>query len=265
MLPYFENNPNKIFISYCTESYDFKSHFHRHLEIVYCFDGIQNVKAGDKIYTLKKGDALLIFPNTVHEYIRQEASPAESISLIGEADFFTAVFPELRTKVPEMPFIPASQVPENAANAFRKMVDAEDPTELLGWSFVVLSGLMKNMQFLPAPPTDSYGIAPKMISYINLHFQEPLTVRSLSKTFGYHPSYIAHVFCDRLKTPFRTYLGAVRSEHAARLISETEKSLTEIAYECGYSSQNTFCRCFKKHYGKTPSQYKKEMKREAAQ
>ncbi len=262
MLPYFENNPNKIFISYCTESYDFRSHFHRHLEIVYCFSGTQHVRVSDKIYTLQKGDALLIFPNTVHEYIRQNAAPTESISLIGEADFFTAVFPELRTKVPKMPFVPAAKVPENAALAFRKMLTAEDSTELLGWSFVVLSGLMKNLQFLPATPSDSYGIAPKIISYINLHFQESLSIGSLGKVFGYHPSYIAHIFCDRLKTPFRTYLGAVRSEHAARQISETEKSLTEIAYECGYNSLNTFCRCFKKHYGKTPSQYKKEMKKE---
>ena len=53
MRPYFENKNQKIFTSYKNKSYSYPSHFHNHLEVVYCFSGIQNVKVGEKIYILK--------------------------------------------------------------------------------------------------------------------------------------------------------------------------------------------------------------------
>ena len=90
-----------------------------------------------------------------------------------------------------------------------------------------------------------------------MNFQKPLTITFLSNEFGYSSSYIAHIFYDQLKIPFRTYLGEVRSKYAAKLIETTAKTLTEIAFECGYNSLNTFCRCFKKHFSQTPSEYKK--------
>jgi YesN/AraC family two-component response regulator len=98
-----------------------------------------------------------------------------------------------------------------------------------------------------------------VVAYIDETFKEPLTIDYIAKVFGYHPSYIAHVFCDQLKISFRTYLGAVRAEYAAAEIRTTQKSLTEIAYESGCNSLNTFCRCFKKHFSMTPSQYKKSI------
>ncbi len=136
-----------------------------------------------------------------------------------------------------------------------------DEIELLGWLLVALSDIMEKQEFISIKGTDNLDLAPDLISFINENFQKPLTIRYLSKKFGYSTSYIAHIFCNQLKIPFRTYLGAVRSEYAASIINATNKSLTEIAYECGYNSLNTFCRCFKKHFSLTPSQYKKSLKK----
>ena len=121
---------------------------------------------------------------------------------------------------------------------------------------IALSDLLKKVDLVPL--SNSAELPSQIVSYVNDNFKEPLTIKSISKVFGYHPSYIAHLFCDRLKIPFRTYLGALRCEYASTQIKTTEKSLTEIAFDSGFNSLNTFCRAFKKHLGKTPSQYKKE-------
>ena len=258
MYPYFENKKQKIFTSYNSKTYNWDSHFHNYLEFAYCFSGFQKVTVENTVYTLSQGDAIVIFPNMVHEYIKAETDiPTESISLISNTDFFISVIPELKTMRPVSPFIKAENISENSSYAFRKMTETTDITELLGWSFIALSGLMKNLKLIPAATNSDFKLAPDIISYININFQKPLTIKHLSREFGYHPSYIAHIFCDQLKIPFRTYLGAVRSEEAANMLSTTDKSITEIAYECGFGSLNTFCRCFKKHFLQTPSQYRK--------
>ena len=69
MSAYFENRNSKIYISYNEKSYNYDSHFHSKTEIAYCFSGFQDVKVGNTVYTLQKGDAVIIFPNVVHEYI----------------------------------------------------------------------------------------------------------------------------------------------------------------------------------------------------
>ncbi len=259
--PYFENNINQIYISYWKESYNYNSHFQNKIEVAYCFSGFQKVRIGESIYTLGKGDAAFISPNIVHEYIKCEAAPnvkTETISLMSETDFFASLLPELITKRPLSPFVPAGLIDKDTALAFRKMASTAGAIELLGWACIALSGITKNLELIPFKEAESFRLAPAIVSYINANFQKPLTIKSLASEFGYSASYIAHVFYDQLKIPFRTYLGSVRSEHAKDLILKSDKNLTEISYECGYNSLNTFCRCFKKRYGVTPSEVKKQ-------
>lgn len=255
---YFENKNNKIYIHHKAESYHYDSHFHSKTEIVYCFSGIQDIRLGNTKYTLHQGDAAIIFPNVIHEYIKHNTDKkTESVSIICHTEYLADFIPDLITKHPLSPVIQANQISKISAYAFKMAKDAKNHTELIGWTFIVLSDLMKNLNLIPVKDSDGFNLAPNLISYINMNFQKPLTITFLSKEFGYSSSYIAHIFYDQLKIPFRTYLGEVRSKYAAKLIETTAKTLTEIAFECGYNSLNTFCRCFKKHFSQTPSEYKK--------
>ena len=259
MSTYFENDLQQIYISYNTESYNFASHFQNKIEIAYCFSGMQNVRIGETLYCLKKGDAVFIAPNVVHEYIKCDDDKGEtrSISLMSETDFFASLLPDLVTKRPASPVVPSHLVSSDTAKAFEKMINAKDnKIELLGWGCIAISGIASVLEFEPLKKTAEFKLAPALVSYIDANFKKNLTIKSIAAEFGYSESYIAHVFSDQLKISLRTYLGSVRSEYAKDLILKTNKSLTEIAYECGCNSINTFCRCFKKHFGVTPSEIK---------
>ena len=170
----------------------------------------------------------------------------------------TGYLADLTVREPESPLIESGSLSENAILAFRRMTAPKDILELMGWSYIALSGIMDVLKLKPTKKLNSRKLAPEIISYINDNFQKPLTISVLAREFGYNQSYIAHLFCDKLKRPFRTYLSSLRSEYVAKMIKSTDKSLTEIAYDAGFESLNTFCRCFKKHFGKTPSQYKRD-------
>jgi len=255
---YYENPKKHIFISHSKKTYNFASHFHNNLEVVFCFSGAQNIKIGEKIYTMKQGDATIIFPNIVHEYI--EAADAkgkltEIVAVILDNKLIADNAPQVLSGYPKNPFIKAELIPENIVAAFRKITETNNDLALTGWTYLILSHLLETISI--ETYNNDLDLAPKIIDYIDKQFKEDLNINYLAGVFGYSPSYIAHIFSNQLKIPFRTYLGAVRSEYAAMLIKTSKKSLTEIAYEAGYNSLNTFCRCFKKHFSQTPSQYKK--------
>ena len=257
MYPYFEKKARRIFLSHYCESYNFPSHFHSYFEITCCLDGIQKVKIGEKIYTLKKGDVIAIFPGNVHEYIRcNENTKTEVVSIICDTGLLSVSCPDIVTKTCENPFIESASVSEDTHLGFRKILSSDSEISLIGWTHIILSDALKSLHLTKAK--SHQGLPERIISYIESEFREPLTINHIAKVFGYHPSYIAHLFSDTLKIPFRTFLGAVRCENAALHIKNGEKSLTEIAYESGFNSLNTFCRCFKKHFNMTPSEYKKQ-------
>ena len=261
MHPYFEKKNNRIYVSYNENNYSFPSHFHSNLEIAHCIEGKQDVKLGNRIYTLNSGDTLLISPNTIHEYIKSnnpEDEETRVVAIICKDNLLAESVPDIITKTPQNPHLSGISLTENAKLAFDSMCKTRDDAELLGWMFIVISYLLRNLDFQAVSANAS--LPSEITAYVEKNYKENITIKQLAKAFGYHPSYIAHIFCDQLKVPFRTYLGSLRSEYAATQIKTTNKSLTEIAYESGFNSLNTFCRCFKKHYSITPSQYKKECK-----
>ncbi len=257
--PYIEKTRQQIYFSYHSEPYDFPSHFHPNLELIFCFSGLQTVMVGEEIITLETGDACIIFPNIVHEYRATPGAPdTESLSVICNATLLTNVFPDILSKYPVTPYIPTSLLPSSTAITFRQLLNAENTMKLIGYTYLILSDFLERIE-LTASSSD-LDLPAVITSYIDANFREPLTLDIIAKKFGYHPTYIANLFCYRLKIPFRTYLGAVRCDYAAKQIRSTQKSLTEIAFESGFGSLNTFCRVFKKNFSMTPSQYRKGVK-----
>lgn len=59
---------------------------------------------------------------------------------------------------------------------------------------------------------------------------------------------------------FSRYLSKVRLEHAIVLLSNTDKPIDQIAYECGFKSTSYFSYSFKKEFLVSPLKYRMQMK-----
>ena len=55
------------------------------------------------------------------------------------------------------------------------------------------------------------------------------------------------------------YLLNVRVRHAAGMLRDTDRPVTEIAYDCGFADSNYFARCFRKVMNATPKQYRQSI------
>ena len=56
--------------------------------------------------------------------------------------------------------------------------------------------------------------------------------------------YISHLFKDRLGIGFHEYVNMMRVNEATKLLTETTESVTDIAYQVGFSCPRSFNRAF---------------------
>lgn len=86
---------------------------------------------------------------------------------------------------------------------------------------------------------------------------EALTLRFLSRHLGYSEFYTTRKFKEISGMSFRDYLRHRKLAFALKEVRDSEKSLLDIAFDYGFSSHEAFTRAFKKTYGVTPSEYRK--------
>ncbi|MGL6218714.1 MAG: helix-turn-helix transcriptional regulator, partial [Lacrimispora sphenoides] len=93
--------------------------------------------------------------------------------------------------------------------------------------------------------------------YIDRHYQENLDLKILSELFYLHPATISREFNKYFGKTLIKYINIVRVCEAAKLLENTNESVTAVAAKCGYDSVNTFLRQFKAVMETTPLQYRK--------
>lgn len=87
-----------------------------------------------------------------------------------------------------------------------------------------------------------------------------LNLKEISRGLSVHPSYLSREFSKYFENlSFGEYIRKLRIEKAIQLMQSPVHSLTEIAYLTGFSDQSHFTRIFKKHTGKNPSVYRKNI------
>ncbi len=95
-----------------------------------------------------------------------------------------------------------------------------------------------------------------ILSYINDHYQEPISVPELSRKFGISQSHMTREFTAYTGRSVYDYVLYRRILCAKELIC-AGKPFTEVAFECGFNDYSCFLRAFQKLTGQSPSAYKK--------
>jgi AraC family transcriptional regulator len=93
-----------------------------------------------------------------------------------------------------------------------------------------------------------------VIDYISEHLSEDISLEKLAAVACFSPFHFHRIFSAFTGETPREYMERVKLEKAAnRLCLMPHKSVSEIAFECGYTSASSFSRSFKKHHGISPS------------
>ena len=93
------------------------------------------------------------------------------------------------------------------------------------------------------------------IEYINSNLTADLSLSALSGRANFTPTYFHKLFKSSVGMPLREYIEEQRVKQSLKLMMSTDLTLTQIAYECGFSSQSYFSYAFKRRMGLPPREY----------
>ena len=93
--------------------------------------------------------------------------------------------------------------------------------------------------------------------YIDSHVAEPITMELLAERSHFSPYYFHRLFTAVVGKPLAAYIRDRRIYAACRQLTGTQKSIQEIALDCGFQSAQAFSRAFKNLIGMPPKEYRR--------
>lgn len=107
--------------------------------------------------------------------------------------------------------------------------------------------------------TEEFNIE-HVLTYIQHHYAEDISINALSSEFHISPNYLSSRFRKETGIRFTDYLTELRMTKASQLLIETNLQIKEIASLIGYYTASHFIRIFVKTKGITPAEYRSKMK-----
>ncbi len=100
-------------------------------------------------------------------------------------------------------------------------------------------------------------ISTRAAKYISENAASKISLSEVSDRLGYTEDYIIRQFKKRYGVTPHEYLIDLRINNAKQLLITTDRSVSAIAYECGYSDVAAFYKAFSKRTGQSPTEYRK--------
>jgi AraC-like DNA-binding protein len=253
-------------------------HWHTELEFVIILQGTVRYYIGEHCLALHAGEGVFINTGTLHS--------AEPDIGCDDAIMFAVVFsPEFimnqKSRIYKkcvLPFIENNGIPGiglyrnipwqkqilNALDSIREL--EENPVSgyelkyhnLLcqAW-FEMITNIDESLSPREKESSPDIRRAKLMMEYINTHYSEDISIADIAGAANISKSECFRCFRKVIgKKPFE-YLTEYRMEQAMKLLSSTDKGISEIASYCGYNHHSYFGKKFKQIIGCTPNAYRK--------
>jgi len=96
--------------------------------------------------------------------------------------------------------------------------------------------------------------------YLYDNLINPIKINDVAALVNMTPSAFSHFFKKRTQRSFSDYLSDLRIGNAAKLLIESEKTISEICFESGFNNISNFNRAFKEKKGCTPTEFRSQQK-----
>lgn len=97
----------------------------------------------------------------------------------------------------------------------------------------------------------------QMLEYIAAHHDSTLTIQQVADHVQLNQNYAMGIFQKVMQLTMKQYITAMRVNHSRALLSDSDKTILDIALTAGFNSSSRFYDTFKKYVGITPLKYRK--------
>ena len=237
----------------------FPPHNHDHFEIEIISDGCVIHDYNDLTFNAKTGHAYICTYNDIH-----------SIKYLEEAKIFNIRLSEgfIDPQLALVLLSPAvssvcyfnpeelSYIMTIAQTLKREQLNKPDFYNIRAKSLIsdiIIMILRKSSENSVQIPSDN---TLKATSIIIKNFKNPITLADIANELKLSPDHLGKLLKHNTGLSFNEFVNTLRIRHACNLLINSDLSVKEIAFACGYNSVEYFMRCFKKLNSKTPIEYK---------
>ncbi len=246
-------------------------HYHNFYEIFYIYSGTCRFLLKDSVYQLKRGDIVFIAPGELH-HSNYAGTSCEITTIYFKNEYvdyelFHKWLPkDMQTNLHSfMGSIPSLYLEDFHALLGRMLSEHANIDEysdaFLGCHLQELLLLLMRHSVMNEKEPELLNSSDADIllatKYIYKNFHQPLTLEDVSSVASLSPTYFSKKFKQVTGMGFKEYLNFVRLKHAQTALLTTNNTITDIALEYGFNDSNYFKDLFKKVYGKSPREFRK--------
>lgn len=247
-------------------TYGFKRHMHDYFVIGMVEDGLQKFSYGRELYVTPPTGLIVINPGEAHTGEAAVPDGFRYRAFYPDAELMRDIASEIKGRSQEIPFFAKPVIEDNALfEQIRSLhVTLEGATTILEHESRYLMALAQLIMRhadsrLSARPVGREKQEIKRIrAYIEEHYAEEIKLADLADLVHWSPFYLLRAFRAGVGLPPHAYLENVRVREAQKLLA-TGRSIAQVSYETGFSSQSHFTTTFKNLIGVTPGQYAKQV------
>ncbi len=271
--------PDFLFNIYpCTIPLDFPEvgvHWHDDIELISIRKGEGTVELDFKPYSVSTGDLVFVRPGQLHAIRFSGDAPLEYENILIHPSFLSGSEFDAVTHTYFSPFLHGKYT---VPSVYRKSMESYAPLmecikriddiseqKSFAWEVGIKSALFDFFYVLFAhyPFSDEmtndgakYTAIKNVLSYIENHYIENITVEMAASILGYSTSHFMRFFKEQTNQTFVSYLNNYRLSKAAEFLCDTQDSILSISGKCGYENLSLFNRQFKRKYQMTPSAFR---------
>ncbi len=240
-------------------------HYHKYYEIYLLQNGICRYFIDKKSYILSEGDIVVIPPGIIHNTVYE--TEKHSRILINCSEEF--IPKSVAKNIKKITYFGQSPETKGVIDSIYKKIHStitldDEFTEesLKSLVYGLLITIARSEVSISEVKTGSPFIE-RAVGFIRKNYSGKLTLTQTAQHLSVSVEHLSRVFKRETGFGFNEYVNIYRLKKAESLIKNGNiKSISEVAYLCGFNDSNYFSNAFKKMYNITPSELKKQNEKE---
>lgn len=259
-----------------------RAHIHPAIEFIYITQGTFQIGIDNEQFMAGVGDFVLFRANAIHtirlvsdsagEYYVLKVNPTLLFQIFLGSENSGCVIPFIHRYPNDVSCFHSDSIPPEAKQILNAMIDECEHADRFFFAIErahAASLLISLLRTVIKPRNvfgDSSEISEKSVAliyesvkYINENYASDISPTDCAASIHLSYSYFAKLFRAVMGKTFKEYLTGVRLAKAHNILLSTDLPITDVATACGYSNLSYFISEYRKVYGRTPRETRKDI------
>lgn len=253
-------------------------HWHEEIEVVLVVEGATLVQCTHSEAIVKSGEMVFINSNTLHRLTNHGEIDCHILNVVFHPAFFTGhkdsplykkqVLPITQNEDLLMYVFSPNEPWQNNAIEFMRKAFAEWQHNQADKEFCLMAGVMSFWHEFYRHLTDTQTVEKRPVRYekrlhlaldhVHKFYASAVSVEDIAKAANVSESECFRLFKNSLQTTPNGYLSDYRLRMAAQYLVNSQKPISIISEQTGFNSPAYFAKQFKKQFGKSPFEFRRE-------